>query len=296
LLTFTRQQGLDPVKQQVTVSATHEDIDTCNEVYPKKIYTYVSAGLSTNTTEGIGQRYLFLQSIETRDKIITDGYIYKLTKQLIGNPMLVLFGGVIGAYGKLTGNPPEVKGWKATKPNQAGGFEFIYLYTKGTFPDSISFYYDWTQTSYLLDETDITTYENIPIDSQNPSKILSRVITRSEPWAKYPDGLQYFGVSEWFVVNVNDSRRITERTTTTYEYVEIVRDDIIVQTGQRLYEIKKITELKEVVYFKRTLRIHSLQFSQLRSKRKNNHYIHKAMSGALDRAQRVLSKQGAIHN
>lgn len=245
LLTFTRQQGLDPVKQQVTVSATHEDIDTCSEVYPKTIYTYVSAGLTT--TSGVGQRYLFFQSIETRDKVITDGYIYKLTRGLVGNPMLALFGAVIEANGVMTGNPPEVKGYQTKKANTFGGFSFIYEYTK----NGATFSYDWTQTRYLLDETDITTYENIPIDSQNPSKILSRVITRSEPWAKYPDGLQYFGNGEWFVVNVNDPRRITERTTTTYEYVEIVRDDIIVKTGQRLYEIKRITELKEVVYFKK---------------------------------------------
>jgi ABC-type multidrug transport system fused ATPase/permease subunit len=128
-----------------------------------------------------------------------------------------------------------------------GGFGFIYRYTK----NDKTFQYDWTAFKLLLDETEVTTYENIPIDSQNPSKILKRVITRSEPWAKFPDGLQYFGVSEWFAVNLLDTRRITERTTTTYEYIEITRNDIIVKTGQKLYEIKKIVELKESVYFKK---------------------------------------------
>lgn len=252
LLTFTRQQGLDPVKQSITVTATHEDVDTCSQVFPQTIYTYGSIGIAANTSSGIGQRYKFLQSIEVRSKSIVRDCVYTLRKQVNGNPMLTLFGGTVDELGRLQGEPPEAKGYTVTKANVFGGFAFIYDYKKnGTAFSAAIFTWDWTRFRPILDEKDVTTYEDIPIDSQNPSKILSKVVTRSEPWAKFPDGLQYFENNEWFIVSADTSRRITERVTITYEYIEIKRDDIIVQIGQKLYEVKRITELKEVVYFKK---------------------------------------------
>lgn len=252
LLTFTRQQGLDPVKQQVTVSATHEDVDICNEIYPKTIYTFVSYGSVTSSTSNVGQLYSRLALVETRNKQVLNNCIYKLTKKRRGNPMLSLFGATIEANGSVRGNPPEVKGWTRTQLQGVDQYFFTFKYTKRiTDIQEIVRFVDWLETRDLLDETDITTYENIPLDSQNPSKILSRVITRSEPWAKYPDGLQYYSPIEWWVVDASDSRRITERITTTYTYTEITREDIVVKTGQRLYEIKSISEVKEGLYFEK---------------------------------------------
>jgi hypothetical protein len=247
LLAFTRQQGLDPVKNKVTVSATHEEIDTCGDVYPKTTYVFASSAVVIDSSGNVGQRYQTISSITVEDKIITDNYIYTLTKKVKGNPMLTLFGGVLEANGTLTGNPPEVKGYKVTKENAFGGFAFIYKYTKG----SVSFTWDWTRQQQLLDERDVTTYENVPLDAQNASKILKRVITRSEPYAKFPEGLQYFDVSSWFITNVDSPSYVTERTTTTYAYNEIFRDDIIVTTGQKLFEIAEIVELKEQIYFQK---------------------------------------------
>jgi hypothetical protein len=89
------------------------------------------------------------------------------------------------------------------------------------------------------------------LDAQNASKIVSRVITRSEPYAKFPEGLQYFDTLFWFRSDLSFSQFITERTTTTYTYREIFRDDIIVTAGQKLYEIDEIVEFKEQIYFER---------------------------------------------
>ena len=43
LLNFTRQQGLEPVVSEVTVSATHEQFDDCQLDYPRKYGSYISA-------------------------------------------------------------------------------------------------------------------------------------------------------------------------------------------------------------------------------------------------------------
>ena len=247
LLNFTRQQGLDPVKSKVTVSATHEEVDVCGEVYPKTTYKFASSAIIINSLGQTGQRYQTIASITVDDKIITNNYIYTLTKSVVGNPMLVLFGGVLQANGTLVGNPPEVKGYTRTQENAFGGFAFIYRYTKGT----AFFTYNWTAQQSLLRESDVSTYENVPLDAQNASKIVSRVITRSEPYAKFPDGLQYFDTLFWFKCDLNFSQFITERVTTTYTYREIFRDDIIVAVGQRLYEIDEIVEFKEQIYFER---------------------------------------------
>jgi hypothetical protein len=243
LLNFIRQQGLDPIKTKVTVSATHEDIDDCNNVYPQTTYSYVSANVATGTT-GIAttQAYRLLSAITTRDRIITGNNIYNFTTKTFGNPSLALFGGQVDNGGKVTVNIPNATGYTITKN---GGYDWWLQYKKS----GASFNVNWQNFSSILDQTDVTTYENIPYDSQNPSKILKRVVTKSEPWAKFPDGLQYFGVGEWLVVDVNNVRRITERTTTTYTYVEVFRTDIIVQVGQKLYEIQEIDEIKEQVYF-----------------------------------------------
>lgn len=245
LLNYTRQQGLDPVKSKITVSATHEEVDTCGEIYPRRTYVFASSAVIVDINGNGGQRYQTIASITIQDKIITDNYIYTFTKKQVGNPMLTLFGGILEANGTLTGEPPEAKGYKVTKENAFGGFAFIYKYTKGT----VSFTWDWTRQQQLLDERDVTTYENIPLDSQNASKILKRVVTRSEPYAKFPDGLQYLDFSNWFRCDVN--LYPTERTTTTYTYNEIFRDDIIIAVGQKLYEIAEIVEFKEQIYFKK---------------------------------------------
>jgi hypothetical protein len=247
LANFTRQQGLDPVKSKITVSATHEEVDTCGEVYPKTAYAFASSAIIINSLGQTGQRYQTIASITVDDKIITGNYIYTLTKSVVGNPMLVLFGGVLQANGTLVGNPPEVKGYTRTQENAFGGFAFIYKYTKGT----TFFTYNWTTQQSLLRESDVSTYENVPLDAQNASKILSRVITRSEPYAKFPEGLQYFDALFWFRCDLNLSQFITERVTTTYTYREIFRDDIIVTAGQKLYEIDEIVEFKEQIYFER---------------------------------------------
>lgn len=259
LLNFTRQQGLDPVKQQVTVSCTHEDVDTCSEVFPKKTYTFASADINIRSSNVRSQRYQIISSIIVQDKIITGNHIYKLTKKINGNPALILFGGQIEATGNITVEIPDARGVLYSKVEKinTGGAKPSDWWIKYTLKETsltstnANFSFSWLNFAQLLDETDITTYENTPIDSQNPSKILSRVITRSEPWAKYPDGIKGFQASEWLYTNVNDTRRITERITTTYKYVEIKRDDIIVQTGQKLYEISEINELKEQVYFEK---------------------------------------------
>lgn len=247
LLSYTRQQGLDPVKSKVTVSATHEEVDVCGDVYPKVTYVFASSAIILNSLGQIGQRYQTIASITVDDKIVTDNYIYTLTKSIVGNPMLVLFGGILQANGTLVGNPPEVKGYTRTQENAFGGFAFIYKYTKGT----TFFTYNWTTQQSLLRESDVSTYENVPLDAQNASKIVSRVITRSEPYAKFPEGLQYFDTLFWFRCDLSFSQFITERTTTTYTYREIFRDDIIVTAGQKLYEIDEIVEFKEQIYFER---------------------------------------------
>ncbi len=247
LLSFTRQQGLDPVKNKVTVSATHEEVDTCGVVYPKTTYVFASSAIIINSLGQTGQRYQTIASITVDDRIVTDNYIYTLTKSVVGNPMLVLFGGVLQANGTLLGEPPEVKGYTRTKENAFGGFAFIYKYTKGT----TSFTYNWTTQQSLLRESDVSTYENVPLDAQNASKIVSRVITRSEPYAKFPEGLQYFDTLFWFKCDLDFAQFITERVTTTYTYREIFRDDIIVTVGQKLYEIDEIVEFKEQIYFER---------------------------------------------
>jgi hypothetical protein len=272
LLNFTRQQGLDPVKSKVTVSATHEEVDICGEVFPKTTWVFASSAVIINSSGGVGQRYQTVASRTIVDRYITDdrgltpypsafidytkaanpsGNVYVNTKSVIGNPMLVLFGGVLQANGTLVGDPPEVKGWKRTKLNAFGGFAFVYRYEKKipSFSSVASFNYNWTDQQALLLERDVATYENVPLDAQNASKILKRVITRSEPYAKFPDGLQYFDAGFWFRLNLDTPSLITERVTTTYTYREIFRDDIIVTAGQKLYEIDEIVEFKEQIYF-----------------------------------------------
>lgn len=314
LLNFTRQQGLDPVKSKITVSATHEEVDTCGEVFPKTTWVFASSAVIINSSGGVGRRYQTIASRTIVDRYITDdrglttydqgivkglrnpliviggffvyqftesnivgtynpwtnqftpypsafidytkaanpsGNVYVNTKSVIGNPMLVLFGGVLQANGSLVGDPPEVKGWKRTQLNAFGGFAFVYRYEKKVpnLSSIVSFDYNWTDQKFLLLESDVTTYENVPLDAQNASKILKRVITRSEPYAKFPDGLQYFDTGFWFRLSLSTPSLITERITTTYTYREIFRDDIIVTAGQKLYEIDEIVEFKEQIYF-----------------------------------------------
>ncbi len=310
LLTFSRQQGLEPVVTEVTVSATNEQTDTCKENYPRTYYTYVSANVATNTIGVVTSlRYQIISSRVTEDRYVTTdagldafrftvvrglknpifilplniagnnalcyqfiesnivgfynyvtkvftpngnfidytsaidftGNVYVKTKFVFGNPALVLFGGQVDTTGRVTVNIPAVKGYTITKN---GGYDWWLNYNKS----GASFDINWQTFTGLLDETDISTYENVPFDSLNASKLLKRVITKSEPWAKFPDFMAQFGVSEWLTVDVSNTRRITERTTVKYTYREIQRDDIIVAQGVKLYEIESIEEIVERVF------------------------------------------------
>jgi hypothetical protein len=119
-----------------------------------------------------------------------------------------------------------------------------------------SIFFDWTRPAPILDEIDITTYENVDIASQNPSKIVSRVITRKEPLIR-----RYVYIFEnykgstaegvYFLDKALPLLFVTEQVTTTYTYTQIFRNDIIVQAGQNLYEIKSIQETKEQLYFEK---------------------------------------------
>jgi len=315
LLTFSRQQGLEPVVTEVTVSATNEQTDTCKENYPRTYYTYVSANVATDLVGTVtSQRYQVVSSRVTEERYVTTdkgldafrftvvrglknpifilplniagnnalcyqfvesnivgsynyvtkvftpngnfidytsaidftGNVYVKTKQILGNPALVLFGGQVDTTGRVSVNIPAVKGYTITKN---GGYDWWLNYNKS----GASFDINWQTFTGLLDETDISTYENVPFDSLNASKLLKRVITKSEPWAKFPDFMAQFGVSEWLTVDVSNTRRITERTTVKYTYREIQRDDIIVAQGVKLYEIASIEEITERVFlFKNT--------------------------------------------
>ena len=72
LLNYTRQQGLDPIKENIIVSATHEDIDTCQDQYPKTSYTYATAKVARTGANDVlkDQVYQYVSSTTVKDKEI----------------------------------------------------------------------------------------------------------------------------------------------------------------------------------------------------------------------------------
>lgn len=269
LLNYKRQQGLEPVVAQITVSATHEDVDTCKEVYPKTITEYGS-GLSITSTNGlnsVANRYDRIVAITKIDKGGANGVkeydqngnlantsgIVTVTTTKSGIPAIELFGGIINQNGQIKVTIPKIKGYTETK---LGGTDYWIEYKDATGRKTSR---NWANWALVLAETDITTYEDIPITSQNPSKILSRVITRKEPLIK-----RNINIFENYKGSGNTSGAYslsyalpliftTERITTKYTYTEIFRDDIIVQVGQKLYEVASIEEIKEQIYFEKTV-------------------------------------------
>ena len=173
------------------------------------------------------------------------GYIYRRTKRVEGNPAIMLFGGQVDSSGNLTVKIPDVKGYTIDAPASHGGW-FIRYTKNGT-----TFTYNWQDWRLLLEEQTVTTYENVPADALNASKLVSQVVTKSEPWAKFPEFMAAFDQSTWFAVSIQNPRYITERTTTRYKYREIFRDDIIVAKGVKLYEIDTIEEFTERVYLRK---------------------------------------------
>ena len=256
LLNYKRQQGLEPVVAEITVSATHEDVDTCTEVYPKTITEYADGVAITNTSNLVVTRpYKRVSAITRIDKAVTNSTV-TLTTEKSGIPAIALFGGFVNNFNQIKVEIPSIKGYKETK---LGGTDYWieYSYQTRNYPFPTRFNWDWTQWAALLIEYDVSTYEDVPITSQNPSKILTSVITRAEPLIKrninifegydggYSDNPAYSS-SYWLSLGF-----YTERVTTKYTYVEIFRTDIIVRTGQKLYEIASVEEIKEQLYFEK---------------------------------------------
>ena len=256
LLNYKRQQGLEPVVAQITVSATHEDVDTCTEVYPKTITEYADGIAITNTSNLVVTRpYKRVSAITVIDKKVTNSTV-TLTTEKSGIPAIALFGGFVNNFNQIEVEIPSIKGYKGTK---LGGTDYWieYSYPTPNYPFPTRFTKNWADWAKLLIETDVSTYEDVPITSQNPSKLLSRVITRREPLIKrninifegynggYSDNPAYSS-SYWLSLQF-----YTERVTTKYTYTEIFRTDIIVQAGQKLYEIASVEEIKEQLYFEK---------------------------------------------
>jgi hypothetical protein len=252
LLNYKRQQGLEPVVAQITVSATHETVDVCRDVYPKTITEYAS-GLVITSSSGLllaGKRFDRVSAFTKINKTVTNSTT-TLTTTRQGIPAVDLFGGIVNQFGRIEVTIPKIKGYKERK---LGGSDYWIEYEDATGRRTSR---NWASFALLLAETDITTYEDIPITSQNPSKILSRVITRKEPLIK-----RNINIFENYKGSDNTSGAYslsyalplifdTERITTRYTYTEIFRDDIIVQVGQKLYEVARIEEIKEQIYFEK---------------------------------------------
>ena len=233
-----RNEGIEAYLSDMTVTATHEDIDECKDQYPKISYTYAADNFLAGSFPDIDPSYAYYilvkKTIVDRDDIPSRIYRTRWEDYKKESQQLKLFmGGKIPPIKNPVPASVLIANGKQTAAQKTAYLQYLFD-TK-----------EWIDT---LQERVTEVWENGLLTDLNSPKLLSRIIERYQPILD-ATALSWLEPNQWWetfnLKSNNNTVFLAEKITTTYTYRKIERPDLIIPKGRILYEIDTITEYQE---------------------------------------------------